>query len=399
MSDARRIAAVTVSRADYGLMTPVYREIVRRADLDLLLMVGGTHLEPRFGMTVRAINDDGFEIGDRIQMDIAGDKPCDVADIIGRAVSGFAKSFARLRPDIVLLLGDRFEMHAAAVAALPFNLPIAHVHGGDLSLGAMDDALRHSMTKLSHLHFAATKLSAQRIHQMGEEDWRITISGAPGVDALAAVVRLDPQDLMARLGLEWTSTSAPLLVTFHPETKQPGKADAQVQALIDALSRHLSARPVIVTAPNADPENQLIRERLTRFVANHPSRARLVETLGTQVYVSLMAHAAAMVGNSSSGLIEAPSLGLPVVNLGGRQDGRERAKNVIDVPVVTVDAVDQAIRDAINPAFRDAARKCENPYGDGRAAPRIAARLSEVDLGPRLLRKTFAEWPMCRRDA
>ena len=274
-------------------------------------------------------------------------------------------------------------MHAAVLAALPFAIPVAHIHGGELSYGAIDDLLRHSMTKLSHLHFVATAEYAARVRQMGEEPWRVLVSGAPALDNLAAIPMLSREQLEERVGLRFDAP--PLLVTFHPVSLEFERAAEQAEELLAALDG-LDA-PIVATKPNADAGGRAVLEKLTAWVKDRPRRV-LIDNLGARAYFSLMQVAAAMVGNSSSGLIEAPSFRLPVVNIGTRQDGRSRAANVIDCACER-DAVRAAVRRALSSGFRDSLAGLINPFGTGRAAEIIVERLRTVELNDRLLRKAF----------
>lgn len=379
----RTLGVVTTSRADYGIYLPLLHRIQAEPGLSLRLYVTGMHLSARFGMTIKAIEADGFEIAERVKMLSNSDDPAAIAKSMARGTAGFAEVFARSRPDILVVLGDRFETHAAAVAALPFKIPIAHIHGGELTEGAIDDALRHSITKLSHLHFVATQEYGRRLVQMGEEPWRVTVSGTPSLDNLATVKRLTASELQSRFGLRVTPDT--LLVTFHPTTLEYEDAGRQAEELLAALKA--SGRPVVITMPNADTGGQVIREHIRRFVRGEPS-AQAVESLGTEGYFSVLALCAAMVGNSSSGFLEAPSFGLPVVNVGNRQNGRVRGANVIDVGYGREEIV-KGIRRATVPAFRKSIQGMENPYGDGKAARRIVAKLVDVPLSGRILIKRF----------
>jgi UDP-hydrolysing UDP-N-acetyl-D-glucosamine 2-epimerase len=381
----RTIGVVTVARSDYGIYLPVLRKIQADAELHLRLIVSGQHLAPEFGLTVEAIEADGFEVAERVEMLLASDAPEAVAKSIGLGVIGFAQAYARSRPDMLLVLGDRFEMYAAALAALPFKIPVAHIHGGELTEGAIDDALRHSMTKLSHLHFVATGEYARRVRQLGEEAWRVTTSGAPSLDNLQAVKLLSAPELEAKYGL--SLGEPPLLVTFHPVTLEYEKSEQQVEELLVALEA--CGQPVLFTQPNADSGGRAITRAIREYVLTHDS-AQMVNNLGTQGYFSLMAIAAAMVGNSSSGIIEAASFKLPVVNIGTRQRGRVRGENVIDVGNSREEIL-EGIRKACGDEFRASLSEMTNPYGDGCAAERILARLKEVDLGERLLMKRFSD--------
>jgi len=383
----RRIHYVTVARSDYGISRPVMRCLNDDPEIDLQVIVSGMHLEPRFGSTVAEIEDDGFSIAARLETLTDGDAPEDMAASLAAGVQKFACQFAADRPDILVLLGDRFDMYAAALAALPFAVPVAHIHGGELTFGAVDDALRHSMTKLSHVHFAATEDYARRIRQLGEEDWRVVVSGAPGLDNLKSFRTLPPSELESRTGLPMEP--APLVVTFHPTTLQHEETEAHVTNLLTALKR--SGRPAVFTLPNADTGNALIGRAIEAYCAAEPGAVR-VDNLGTDGYFNLMGQAAAMVGNSSSGLIEAPSFGLPVVNVGIRQDGRTRAANVIDTGTDTAE-IEAAIQRALSPAFRDGLKDMKNPYGDGNASNVIARHLKTMPLTEELVIKRFVDRP------
>ena len=382
----RTIATVTVGRSDAGAYEAVWGAIQAEPGLRLQIIAAGMHLRPEFGFTIRDLEAKGMEIAERIELPLEDDTPAGVAASMGVAVAAFAKAYCRLRPDLVMVLGDRFEMHAAALAALPLTLPVTHLHGGELTLGAIDEALRHSITKLSHLHFVATEEAGRRVRQLGEEPWRVTVSGAPSLDRLLSIPRLTREQLEARIGLRLES--APLMVTYHPVTLDAGRTEWQVEQLLDVLER--CTQPVIFTSPNADTGGRAVAKRVEAFVREHPN-ARLVPHLGTQAYASLMAVASAMVGNSSSGLIEAPSFALPVVNIGTRQGGRLRAANVIDVDY-DADAILRGLQTALLPEFRRHLAGLSNPYGNGQAASLIVRRLRHVRPGPELIQKKFTDY-------
>jgi UDP-hydrolysing UDP-N-acetyl-D-glucosamine 2-epimerase len=381
----RTVAVVTVGRSDYGIYQPILRAIDAQADLQLHLIVSGAHLSPEFGMTVDTIEADGFAVGDRVEMLLSSDTPDGTATSMGLGLIGFARVFQRSRPDILLVLGDRFEMFTAALAALPFCIPVAHIHGGEVTQGAIDDSLRHGLTKLSHLHFVSTTEYARRVEQLGEEPWRVVVSGAPALDHLRTMKLFSASEIESRFGL--TLVPAPLLVTFHPVTLEPDQIEWQTRELLQAIDR--TGLPVVFTQPNADAGGRRIGCLIDEFVASHPL-ARGVDNLGTPGYFSLMRVAAAMVGNSSSGIIESPSFALPVVNVGTRQSGRVRAANVIDVGN-SADAIFEGIDRAIDPAFRASLSGIVNPYGDGQASGAIVERLRTVALDQRLRVKRFRD--------
>lgn len=379
----RTIGVVTVARSDYGIYRPVLRGIAGDAELELRLFVSGTHLASDHGATVREIEADGFPIAARIKSVSDEDDATSIARGAGQAVGGFADAFAASRPDLLLALGDRFEMLAAAFAALLLRLPVAHLHGGEASEGAFDESIRHALTKLSHLHFAATEQAARRIRQLGEEPWRVVVSGAPALDEIARLEPLADDELERRIGLPLDPP--PLVVTYHPPTLDPRDPGELVQELLAAVEQ--SGLPAVFTYPNADPGGLAVRRAIDAYVADHP-RTRAVSSLGSRAYHSLLRHAAAVVGNSSSGIVEAASFRAPVVNVGNRQDGRLRPGNVIDVDDDR-DAIAAAIQRALSPDFRASLAELTNPYGDGHAAEAIVATLRQVELGPRLLTKRF----------
>ncbi len=382
----RQIGVVTTSRADYGLLRPVIRAVAETPGLRPELFVSGSHLSARHGHTVDEIVADRFPIQARVPcLADDTDDARGVAEAMGRATRGMGLALAEARPDLLLVLGDRFEMLACALAAVPLAIPIAHIHGGEITEGAMDEQFRHALSKLAHLHFPATEAFARRLRQMGEEPWRILVGGAPGLDALARTVPATPDELRRRFGIDLDPP--PLLVTLHPETLADLPPEAQAAVLVEALTA--ADRPCVLTGGNADPGGGVIDRTLSAFAEHRPDAWR-VDHLGTAAYVALMTHATAMVGNSSSGIIEAASFGLPVINIGDRQTGRPRGANVLDVPF-DVDAIATAISQAADPAFRDALESLENPYGDGHAGARIAARLADLPPRRRLLRKAFVD--------
>ena len=381
----KTIAVVTTSRADYGMLLPVLREIKADPELELQLLVSGMHLSPIFDMTVRLIEANGFEIAERVEMLLSSDTPEGVSKSIGLGIIGFAQVFARTRPDILVVLGDRFEMYAAAVAALPFNIPVAHIHGGDVTQGAIDDALRHSMTKLSHLHFVATETYARRVAQLGEEPWRIKVCGETSLDNLRTIKFLTKEELKSQYGIP--VEPKPLLVTYHPVTLEYAQAERQINELLAALQKF--SLPVIFTMPNADMGNNIIRQKIAEHKQSN-FNVWCLENMGTQGYFSLMHLAAAMIGNSSSGIVEAPSFKLPVVNIGSRQKGRIRAANVIDVGYDRNEII-SGIEKAISEEFRNTLQDLVSPFGDGHAADRIVEGLRSVQINSSLLKKRFID--------
>lgn len=377
----RVICVVTGSRADYGLLQWVMREIKDDADLRLQVVVTGMHLAPEFGLTFRAIEADGFAIDARVEALLSSDTPVGVAKSMGLGVIGFADALDRLRPDILLVLGDRFEILAAVQAALVARIPVAHIAGGDTTEGAFDEAIRHAITKMAHLHFVTNEVAARRVRQLGENPECVHNVGSPGIDTIKRLRLLDRDGIEAALGMRLRKTN--LLVTFHPATLDEQAADAQFGELLLALGGLGDEVGIVFTLPNADTGGRAIIRQIEGFVATRPA-ARAFASLGQERYLSLMAQVDAVVGNSSSGLYEAPSLGKPAVNIGDRQKGRLQAASVVNC-----DPEAGAIARAIAQALSMDASGVASPYGDGNSASRIRDILKRV-VDPRaLLKKRF----------
>ncbi|WP_052639863.1 UDP-N-acetylglucosamine 2-epimerase [Pseudorhizobium banfieldiae] len=382
----RRLLITTAGRSDYGIYHSILNRIEAEPELDYSLLVTGQHLSTAGGETVREIERDGRPIAARIPLPETMSNCAAVADAMAAALAGTGALLARGAFDIAVVLGDRFEMFATTAACVPFNIPIAHIHGGEVSFGAVDDSLRHAMTKMAHLHFVATDDYARRVRQMGEEDWRIMVSGAPALDTIMNANLPDRAALSSKFGI--SLDEPPLLVTFHPVTRQFGEAGHQTRALLAALEA--VDHPVVLTAPNADVESDVIRMLMTDFVRRRPGRSWLVESFGALNYLAMLRESRAMVGNSSSGLIETPGFQLPTVNIGDRQKGRTRAANVIDC-AADKNAIEAAIYKAIGPVFRASLASMANPYGDGHAADRIVSRLRDIPIDHRLIAKSFVD--------
>lgn len=387
MSAPRTIAVITGTRAEYGLLCPVLRAIENDPALTLRLLVCGAHLSSTFGKTVERIEADGFSIAERIPTLVEGDSQQAATESTANAVAGFGASFTRNRPDLVLVTGDRPEMLAAGVAAMLAGLPLAHLHGGELTFGAVDDAIRHALTKLSHFHFVSTEDYADRVIQMGENPDHVFVTGAPGLDNINEVELMEKKALAAEIGMEIKPDL--LLCTFHPVTLEADSTMDQLGELLAAIEE--SGSWVIFTYPNADPMGRQIIEAIQAFAAGH-KKYRVAPDLGTAAYFSLMNCAGAMIGNSSSGIIEAASFELPVINIGSRQAGRVRAMNVIDV-APEKDAIAEGITTALSKGFKESISGLINPYGDGKAAGRIVAVLRDTNIGQDMLMKQFRDLP------
>lgn len=384
----RRVCIVTGTRAEYGLLKGVIDGVRRHPELDLSLIVTGAHLSAKHGMTVHEIEADGTPIDERIEIIGGGDGPVDIARAMGLALTGFGAALARTEPDIVVLLGDRYEILAAASAALVAAVPVAHIAGGELTEGAVDDSIRHAITKLSHLHFVAAAPYRDRVIQLGEDPACIFVVGGPGADALRRTTLLDRDEL--ERSLDFNLRDRNLLVTFHPPTLDPAAARAQVQAMLDALDALGEDVGMIFTMPNADAGGLELAQQLEDWAADRPN-ARSYSSLGHQRYLSAMALVDGVVGNSSSGLAEAPSFGIGTVNIGDRQAGRLRAPSVIDC-VPDRAAISAAIERIFSPEFQHIAQARANPYGGGETAREIVRILAEHPLGG-LVRKRFHDLP------
>jgi UDP-N-acetylglucosamine 2-epimerase (non-hydrolysing)/GDP/UDP-N,N'-diacetylbacillosamine 2-epimerase (hydrolysing) len=383
----RKIAVVTGTRAEYGLLYWVIKEIHDAPELELQLIVTGMHLSPEFGLTVREIEKDGFPIVERVEMLLSSDTEIAIATSMGLGMIGFAKTYERLKPDIVLVLGDRFEISAAVSAAVPFGIPVAHIHGGESTEGVIDELFRHAITKMSNIHFPSTLKYADRIIQMGEQPERVFCFGAPGLDSIYRLKLLKKQELANELKLpvekQWG------ILTYHPVSHENNSGKNHVEILLNVVEG-FSEFYWILTLPNADTGSRAIIKEVEEFVHNNSEIACLFSSLGQLRYLSLLKNATIMVGNSSSGLIEAPSFELPVVNIGDRQKGRIRAANVIDVPTCDKNILETAMDKAVSKEFRDSIQGLKNPYGEGHTSEKIVEALRTVSLSD-ISKKQFCE--------
>lgn len=377
------VCIVTGSRAEYGLLKGLMEEIVSDPDLTLATVVTGAHLSSAYGDTYRWIEQDGFVIDERIPLDLSGNTPLDVARSVSQGISGFASAFDRVRPDLVVVLGDRYEVLAAAQAAMLLNLPIAHIHGGEITEGSIDNAMRHSITKMAHLHFTATETYRRRVIQMGEDPRTVFNVGSPGVDQIRKHKPIEREELERRLSFPLRERS--FLVALHPDTLNPDVNEFLVLESIAALD-HFPEASVLITLPNADAGSRTIRTHLERYADSRPERVKAVPSLD-ELYLSALYHSTAVIGNSSSGIIEAPALGTPTVNIGDRQKGRLRAASVLDAGIDSSEIV-HAIRTAISDGFQENLRAVNHPYGSGNAALEMKKIIKRGDFRKKLA-KTF----------
>jgi UDP-N-acetylglucosamine 2-epimerase (non-hydrolysing)/GDP/UDP-N,N'-diacetylbacillosamine 2-epimerase (hydrolysing) len=376
----RRIGVITTSRADYSHLYWPLRELTAHPEIELAVFALGAHLSPKFGNTINEIERDGFPIQARIECLLNSDTDTGMAKTIGLAILGLADTLTAWRPDLLLLLADRYEMLAPAFVALALRIPIAHIEGGEISQGAIDDHVRNALTKLAAIHFTSTPTARRRVIAMGEEPWRVHHAGAPSLDHLTRSTLLDRPALEARLGPTLTPTT--LLAAWHPVTILKD-TNAEADAFFNALAQ--TPGQLLFVYPNADAGSLALIER-TKALAVTRQRTHIFVNLDPVTYWSLLGNVAAMIGNSSSGIMEAASFALPTVNVGIRQQGRERARNVLDAPAETA-AIVAAIQRALSPEFRESLRGMENPYGDGTAAKTIARVLTTVPLDGLLIKQ------------
>lgn len=381
MGSRRKIAVVTSSRADYSHLYWPLRDLATHQGVDLQLIVMGSHLSPEFGNTVKEIEKDGFRIAAKVECLLSSDSDIGMAKTIGVATLSLADCMGAMRPDLLLLIADRYEMLAPAAVALALRIPVAHIEGGEISQGAIDDAVRNALTKLSHIHFTSTEKARQRVIAMGEEAGRVYRAGAPSLDHLRRSTLLTRNEVISKLSLEFHTPT--ILVAYHPVTIAHDTL-RETDALFAALYR--TSGQIIFCYPNADAGSRRLIEISEEFVADRPD-ARIFTNLDPVTYWSLLAQVDVMVGNSSSGIMEAASFALPVVNVGMRQQGRERARNVIDVDP-EANLIARAIQRASSFEFRKGLAGMENPYGNGRASETIVRVLTGVPLDEKLLIKS-----------
>lgn len=371
----RTICIVTGTRAEYGLLRGLMQGINDDPALTLQVVATGMHLSPEFGWTYREIEQDGFRIDRKVELLLSSDTPVGIAKSMGLGMVGFAQVLEELRPDLLVALGDRFEMFAAVSAALVAKIPVAHVHGGEVTEGAYDDAFRHAMTKMSQLHFVAAEEYRQRVIQLGEAPDRVFLVGGLGIDAIARVELMDRPSLEASLGFKFGAKN--LLITFHPATLEAGNAADQMMELLAALDG-LSDTQLIFTLPNADAGGREIARLIAEFVAEHPN-AHAYVSLGQQRYLSCVTLVDGVVGNSSSGLLEVPALGKGTVNIGDRQRGRLQPSSVINCQPDR-SAIRTALSRLYSPDFQAGLTHIRNPYGAPGASRKIIDVLKRADL-------------------
>ncbi len=381
----KKIAVVTGSRAEYGLLYWVIKEIQRSKCLELQVLVTGAHLEESSGYSYKNIEEDGIKINKTIPLDLCNYSPVNISKAIGNCIFGFSKAYEELEPDMIVILGDRYEVLAAACAAIPFNIPIAHIHGGESTEGAIDEQIRHAITKLSHLHFTATDRYRENVVRMGEEDWRVFNVGALGLESIRRIDYYSKTDLEQELGIDFSKPT--FIATFHPVTLEYKNTELYINNLLTAL-KHKGLQ-VVFTGANIDTCGDIINARVME-AAKEDTNIKMFQNLGQRRYLSMLRYCDAMIGNSSSGIIEAASFNLPVINIGSRQDGRIKGRNVMDCGY-GLEALEQCISLVLEGRFtKQVLMDLENPYGEGNSSKLIVRELEAEYSKEKLLKKKLA---------
>lgn len=378
----KKVLVVTGTRAEYGLLYWTMKEIQNENELELQLVVTGNHLVKDYGYTVEQIKKDGFKIDEEIDMILNSEKKSSIVKSMGIELIQMSQCFDRLKPDVLLILGDRYEIFIAATCAMMMNIPIAHMNGGESTEGAVDEQIRHAITKMAHIHFPGAEFYKKTILQLGEEPWRVYNVGQAGIENIKKFELLEKNELENELKISFDKLI--FLITYHPETLGIDNIEEQVNNLIDAL-KEFDAK-YIFTYPNADFGNKTIIDKINNFVNNNDN-AYIFHSLGQKRYLSLLKYANVMIGNSSSGIIEAPTFKIPVVNIGDRQKGRLRSNNIIDVGYSKKEIVEAINKALYNAKFKTGLDLIENIYGDGNVSKNIVNALKCINIDKKLLVK------------
>lgn len=378
----KKVLVVTGTRAEYGLLYWTMKEIQQDKELQLQLIVTGSHLSKEYGYTVSQIKKDGFKIDEEIDMLIDSSKKSAIVKSMGLEMIQIAQAFDRLKPDILLILGDRYETFVSATCAMMMNIPIAHMNGGESTEGAVDEQIRHAITKMAHIHFTGAEYYKERVIKMGEEPWRVYNVGQPGLENIKRLKLLEKEKLEYELKMKFDKKV--FLITYHPVTLDVQNTEKQMNNLLGAISK-FDAK-YIFTYPNADYGNKIIIDKINEFKQKHDN-VYIFHNLGQVKYLSLMKYADVMIGNSSSGIIEAPSFKLPVVNIGDRQKGRLRNKNIIDVDYNEIQIIEGINKALYDKKFIDSLNSLENIYGDGNTSKKVVNVLKNIKIDRNLLCK------------
>lgn len=385
----RKICVITGTRAEYGLLYWTMKRLQEDSNVELSICVTGMHLSPEFGLTYQRIEEDGFQIDKKIEILLSSDTSVGISKSIGLGVISFAEVFQNLQPDMILVLGDRFEIFAACTAAMIARIPIAHCHGGEATEGLIDEAIRHSVTKMSHLHFTSTEEYKNRIIQMGEQPGNVFNVGALGIENINRLDLLDREEFEKSIGVKLNKYN--FLVTFHPVTLDNASAGSQFAELLKALDSVEDSR-IIFTKPNADTDGRVIINMIDEYVSSNSHKAVSFISLGQLRYLSAIKIMDAVIGNSSSGLIEVPSFGVPTINIGDRQQGRVKGESIIDCEADATQ-INQAIIKALSEDFKNKIRNLQNPYGDKNSSEDIVHVLKTTEL-TNIIKKQFYNLPI-----
>ena len=383
----RKICVITGTRAEYGLLRWVMQGIKDDTDLDLQIIATGMHLSPEFGLTYKSIEADGFEIDRKVEMLTSSDTSVGIAKSMGIGTIGFADALSELNPDLIIVLGDRFEIFSAVSAAMVAKIPVAHLHGGEASEGAFDESIRHAITKMSHIHFTASEVYKNRVIQLGEQPDRVFNVGAVGIDNIKKYPLQSQKEFEKSINFKLNKKN--ILITFHPVTLEKTTAQEQFKNLLQVLDGYKETH-LIFTKANSDTDGRVINQMIDAYVTDHNYKAVAFKSLGQLRYLSAMQYMDAVVGNSSSGLIEAPSFRIGTINIGDRQRGRLKANSVIDCNN-SVKAIQSAFNKLFSLSFQQRLQKVENPYGNGGASIKIVEIISSFSLNE-ILKKQFYDF-------
>lgn len=380
----RSVCVVTGSRAEYGLLYWLMKEIQIAKDLELQIIATGMHISPEFGNTYRQIEQDGFKIDKKVEMLLSSDSEVGITKSMGLGLIGFADAIDNLKPDLIIVLGDRFEIFSAVSAAMIAKIPVAHLHGGEATEGAFDESIRHSITKMSHLHFTATEEYKKRVIQLGEQPERVFNVGAVGVDNIKKLTLLSREEF--EKSIDFSLAQRNLLITFHPVTLENATAREQFTNILQAVDKQVDTH-LIFTKANADTNGRVINQMIDEYVTLHPEKAIAFTSLGQLRYLSALQYVDGVVGNSSSGLVEVPSFKICTINIGDRQRGRIKADSVIDCDT-SVESIQSSLNKLFSPLFQEQLQQIKNPYGNGGASKKIVEIIRIFSLD-RVLKKRF----------
>ena len=380
----RSVCVVTGSRAEYGLLYWLMKEIQTAKDLELQIIATGMHISPEFGNTYRQIEQDGFKIDKKVEMLLSSDSEVGITKSMGLGLIGFADAIDNLKPDLIIVLGDRFEIFSAVSAAMIAKIPVAHLHGGEVTEGAFDESIRHSITKMSHLHFTATEEYKKRVIQLGEQPERVFNVGAVGVDNIKKLTLLSREEF--EKSIDFSLAQRNLLITFHPVTLENATAREQFANILQVVDKQVDTH-LIFTKANADTNGRVINQMIDEYVTLHPEKAIAFTSLGQLRYLSALQYVDGVVGNSSSGLVEVPSFKICTINIGDRQRGRIKADSVIDCDT-SVESIQSSLNKLFSPLFQEQLQQIKNPYGNGGASKKIVEIIRIFSLD-RVLKKRF----------